>query len=158
MWQNCQRGAAALDGQQAGGLEVPGDQGVDALADQRGGPDHGDRHARVGRGRALRELLDLQQVADHAAVLVGAERRVLGQRHRVVRAGAVDHRAGHQHDPADPAGRRRGQHGLRAADVERAPRPGVGLGGQVQVGVHDHVDARPAARPAPGRGRRRPAR
>ena len=140
---------AALDGQQPGRLEVPGDQGVHALADQGGGPDHGDGHARVGLGRALRELLDLQQVADHAAVLVGPERRVLGQRHGVVGPGPVDHRAGDQHDPADPAGRRGGQHGLRAADVERPPGLLVGVGRQVQVGVHDDVHA---GQP-PGQGR-----
>ena len=75
-----------------------------------------------------------------------AQRRVLGQRHRVVRAGPVHHRAGDQDHPANPAGRRRGQHGLRAAHVERAPGPVVGVRRQVHVGVHQHVHAGQPAR------------
>src|SRR5262249_34133748 len=61
----------ALDGEQARCLEMPGDRGLDAVADQRGGADHGDVKARVGRGGPAGQLLDLQQVADHAAVQVG---------------------------------------------------------------------------------------
>jgi len=130
---------AALDGQQPRRLEVAGDQGVHTLADQRGGADDRDGHAGVGLRGALRQVLDLQQVPDHAAVRVGAQRCILGQRDRVVRPRTVHHRAGHQHDPAYPPRGRRGQHGLRTADVERPPGPLVGVGGQVEVGVHDHV-------------------
>ena len=44
------------------------------------------------------------------------------------------------------AGRRRGQHGLRAAHVERAPGPVLGVRRHVHVGVHHHVHA--GSRPA----------
>jgi len=134
-------GRAALHGEQARGLEMPGDDGVDGVSDQGRGPHHRHRHARVGPRRAAGELLDLHQVPGHAAVRIRGERRVLLERHRVVRAGAVDHAAGHQHHAADPRGRGRGEHGLRAAHVEGPARPGVGVRGQIVVGVHQHVDA-----------------
>ncbi len=121
---------------------MPGDQRVDALSDERGRPYHGHRHARVGARGALGELLDFYEVADHAAVWFGIERRRLGERHRVVLVGAVNHRAGDEHDPPDPAGRRRRQHGLGATHVVGPPRRGVGVGICVEVGVDDDVDTR----------------
>ena len=142
-------GRAALHGEQPRCLEVPGHQRVDVVSDQGGGPHHGHRHARVGPRRAARQLLDLQQVPGHAAVCVRGERRVLGQRDRVFRPGAVDHRAGHQHHAPDPPGRGRGEHRLRPAHVEGPARPGVGVGRQVMVGVHHDVGA---GQP-PGQGR-----
>ena len=129
----------ALDGQQARRLEMPGDERIDVVADQRGGPDDGNRHAGVSARRAERELLDLQHVAGHAAVGVRRERGVLGQRDRIVRARAVDHRARHEHDPADPFGGRGGQHGLGGAHVACPPVPRVVVGGGVHVRVHHHV-------------------
>ena len=143
-------GRGALHREQAGRLEVPGDQGVHrpgiplrgpALADQGGRPDDRHGHAGIGPGRAPGQLLDLQHVARHAAVRLRGQRGVLWQRHLVVRPGPVHHRAGHEHDPADAPGRGGGEHGLRAAYVERPALPAVGIGGKVKVCVHDHVDA-----------------
>jgi len=136
----------ALDGQQARRLEMPGDERIDVVADQRGGPDDGNRHAGVSARRAERELLDLQHVAGHAAVGVRRERGVLGQRDRIVRARAVDHRAGDEDHPADPARGGGGEHGLCAADVEGPPSPRVRIRSEVGVRVHDHIDSREPAR------------
>ena len=142
-------GREALDREQARRLEMPGDQGVDAVADQRGRSGDTDLQAQMGAGRPLGQVLDLQQVADHAVVGLGAERRILGQRDRIVRLCAVDHRAGHQHDPAHAAGRGGGEHGLGAADIESTPGPGIRVRRQVEVGVHDNVHVGQA----PGQGR-----
>src|SRR5215471_2574497 len=64
---------ASLDRQQPGRLEMPDHQRVDAVADEGGGPHHGDLQARVGPRRALRQMLDLQEITGHAAVSVGAQ-------------------------------------------------------------------------------------
>ena len=101
-----------------------------------------------GRGPAG-QLLDLQEVADHAAVLVGSRGRGLLQRDGIVRPRTVDHCTSDQDGPGDPPGRSGRQHGLCAADIERPPCPGVGVRGQVNVGVHDHVHPGQAA----GQGR-----
>ena len=131
--------------QQPRGLEVPGQQAVDA------GPDHGrrthDGHLQAGvAARRLRaEPLDLQPVRDQPAVRDGTQRRVLGERHRVVRQRAVDHGGGAQHHPAYAGGGGRREHGLGAADVELALLAAVAVEGGVDGQVDDHVDlAQPA--------------
>ena len=90
---------------------------------------------------------------DHAAAHLGRGRRP--ERHRVVRVGPVHHGAGHQDHPADPAGRRRGQHGLRGPHVD-ARRPGLGVR-RLSTSVCTSTST-PVSPPAPGRGRRPAAR
>ena len=132
-------GRATLHREQPRRLEMPGDQRVHVLADERRRPHHGDLHAGIGARRPPRQVLDLDQVTGDAGVLIGLQRRILGERNRVVGAGAVHHRAGHKHHPADALRRRGGEHGLRTAYVERPAFPVITVGRQIQVGMHHHV-------------------
>ncbi len=132
-------GSEPLNREQARGLEMPGDERVDAVAHQRRRTGNGNLQAQMCPRRALGQVLDFQQVPDHAVVGLGAEARILGQRDRILRARAIDHRAGHQDDPANAARSGRGEHRLGAANVEGTPGPRIGLRRQVQVGVDDHV-------------------
>src|SRR6185437_12057719 len=61
-------GSAALDRQQPRRLEVPGNKRVDAVSDQGSRPGDGDLQTGVRARRALRQMLDLQQVADDTVV------------------------------------------------------------------------------------------
>src|SRR5260370_17894525 len=89
---------------------MPGNHGVDALADQSRRADDGDRHAWVGARRALGELLDFHEVTDDAAIEVGVERGSLGERYWIVWFRPVHHPAGDEAHPADAPARPPGQH------------------------------------------------
>jgi hypothetical protein len=92
--------------------------------------------------------LDLEQVADHRVVGHGSQRAVLGQRHRVVGQGAIDHRGGDDDDAANSRRGRPGQHRLGGADVAGTAlgrRRGVGAQAQIRRQVHQDVDAGEAA-------------
>ena len=95
----------------------------------------------MGAGRAARQPLDLQEVADAGGLRGGAQFGVLGQRHVVVGQRPVDHGGGAQHDPVDAGGRGGGEHGLGAAHVVRGAGRGVGLQVEVERQVDDDVRA-----------------
>ena len=135
--------------QQPGRLEVPGQHAVDAGPDHGRGPHDGDLQAGVAARRLRAQPLDLQPVRDQPAVRHGTQRCVLGERQRVVRQRAVDHRRRAQHHPAYAGGGGRREHGLGAADVELALLAPVAVDGGVDGQVDDRVDL---AQPARQRG------
>ncbi len=133
-------GAGTGDDQQPRRLEVAGQRGVRA-ADQDGGAQDGDVQAGVRAGRAVRQALDLQEVADPGGVGGGPQLGVLGQRHVVVGERAVDHGGGAEHDPAHAGGRGGREDRLRTAHVVRRTGRGVGLQVEVDGEVHDDIGA-----------------
>ena len=94
-WQNCH----LVDAPRC--LKQPGDHRVRVRADHGCRP-HADDIQWIGAaGGETRESLHLDPVTDETQVRLGTNRRVVGQRDRTSRVGAVHHRACQQHDPRD---------------------------------------------------------
>ena len=137
---------AALHREQPGRLEMPGDEGVHALADQRGRADHGDGHARVGprasagpgarsrAGHRPRCRRGPRPAARPPAAAPGCPGRAPYTMALVTRITR----------PTRPAAAEVSTV-CAARTLKRPPGPVIGVRRQVDVGVHQDVDpAQPA--------------
>ena len=131
-------GARTGDHEQPRRLEVAGQRGVRA-AHQHRGPHHRDVQTRMRTGSPAGEVLDLQQIAHAGGLGRGPQLGVLGEGDVVVGQRPVDHRRRAEHDPADPDGRRRREHGLGSAHVVGGAGRRVGLQVEVDGEMHDDV-------------------
>ena len=110
--------------------------------DRHGGPQHRDLRVGVVATPLDREPFDLGAGGGVVVARLGAQRRLFGQRHRVVRPGAVDDRARQDHDPP----RRRWPPPRRASCARRRRRPPAAR----RVRARRTHPGAPPRRPGPG--------
>ena len=131
------------------GSERPGEVRRPVGGHRHDRPQHGDGASGPLATPAIGHRLGGGQLAGVDEVDVGSQDGVLGERNRVVRPGAVDHRRGDEHEVVGVARDRLGERPVDPlGDVLAPPRPGVRI---ARPEVDDDVD-RPARR---GQGDRR---
>ena len=102
-WRNCDGGSSSSMPLAHAGRQRSHDAGRAVGREGEDRPQHGDRPARHRRAPRIDQLLHLGELLGEGEV-TGPQRSRLGQRNRVVRPGAVDHRRREHHEVGDPGG------------------------------------------------------
>ena len=104
--RNCAGGSSSATGSAVDRARARASQPLPSADDRDGGSEDRDGGGRVGVAPLGRRALELRLLRRRDHARVRSERRVLGERHRVVRPGAVDDGAREQHDVLGADGRR----------------------------------------------------